>query len=230
MFNDISIIIPYKETAPDRARIHEFVLRRYYEVLPGAEICVGTNEGEFNHAKSFNDALRKATRRYVVLMDGDALINPDSILRSIDLLSSHSVVITHDVYMKLSFESSAYVMNNNIMIINSATPNINGISYSYPMDCMIIMERDMLNKTGCFDERFKGWGYTDEAFRRVLSHVAPSMIHLQNSTIYHLAHEYIPSFKDDNLLSQNLQVLNTYYNPSTIQDTINSLINQYHSL
>lgn len=83
MFNDISIIIPYKESTDERSKIFEFVINRYKSLMPGAEICIGCNEGVFNQAKSLNEAIKKSTRKYILLMDSDVLINPILLLNAL---------------------------------------------------------------------------------------------------------------------------------------------------
>lgn len=231
MFNEISIVIPYKETTPDRAINFEFVIDRYKTLMPDAEICIGSNDGEFNQAKSLNNAIKKSTRKYILIMDSDVLIDPESINRCIELLNQGcDGVITHDNLMRLNQQATDNIINNSIYTVNNSTIGMYGRMFNRPMNCLFIIDKDILNKCGCFDDRFTGWGYTDEAFRKALFTITNKIELLTNSTIYHLNHSYEPSFKNSALLSENKKILNQFYNIGTIYDTIKYLTEKYQNL
>ncbi|WP_250672787.1 glycosyltransferase [Paraclostridium ghonii] len=230
MFSDISIIIPYKESTPERAQIFDFVINRYKTLMPDAEICIGRNEGVFNQAKSLNEAMKKSTRKYLLLMDSDVLINTDTINKCLEMIKIYDVVFTHDLLIRLTPEFSNHIMENNILIINQRLENFSGEYFHYPLNSICMLRKELLNKTGGFDDRFEGWGHTDTAFREILFAATPNITTLKFHTIYHLHHSYDPTFKNDAYLNKNAKIHQEYYSPSTIFETMSYLVDKYKNL
>lgn len=230
MFNDISIIIPYKESTPERSKIFEFVINRYKSLMPDAEICIGCNEGVFNQAKSLNEAIKKSTRKYLLFMDSDVIINPDTVTKCLEMIEIYDVVFTHDLLIRLTPEFSKHIMDNAILILNQRLENFAGQYFHYPLNSICMIRKELLNKTGCFDDRFEGWGHTDTAFRAVLLAATPNVTTLKFHTIYHLHHSYNPDFKNDTHFNNNSKIYEENYTPSKVSETMKYLSEKYKNL
>jgi hypothetical protein len=78
VFEQVSILLPFKADNGIRSSLFQWLVRFYTRVMPGVELCVGENfDKPFNKCKAINAAARKATRSIYVLTDCDVVYNPD---------------------------------------------------------------------------------------------------------------------------------------------------------
>ena len=77
---DISIIVPFRDNGEHRTRVWRWLHEYYREALPDAEILVGTEEGvPFSKSVAVNRAAKKARGKIFVILDADALIQPEKL-------------------------------------------------------------------------------------------------------------------------------------------------------
>ena len=72
----VSIIIPFQTDHGPREGAFKWIKRYYAAVMPEAELCVGTFDGEINKSKAVNLAAKKATRDIFVIADADVVYDP----------------------------------------------------------------------------------------------------------------------------------------------------------
>ena len=87
MFKLISVLIPFRPDHPSRVRSFHWILQFYRELLPDAEICVGTCKTQlFSKSRAVNQAAKQATRDIFVIADADVFYDPHIIKQAVNLL------------------------------------------------------------------------------------------------------------------------------------------------
>lgn len=178
----ISIIVPFRADNPQREESFRW-LRKYYDhFLPEAEVIVGFSRSHvFCKTEAFNNAVRRAKGKVIVLLDADAYIDTEvirscteEILENLDnnlwfvpyknlyRLTEHATQLVIDSDPKNPFRFTSPPAEEYIEHKDKAT-------YGRRYGAMImVMPREAIETLGCFDERFKGWGGEDVAILRAL--------------------------------------------------------------
>jgi lipopolysaccharide biosynthesis glycosyltransferase len=211
MFENVSILIPYKPDNGIRDINLNWIKSYYRKLFPNAEICVGISTDElFNRSRAINLAAQQATRDIFVIADGDIFYEPEVIRDSIEYLKTAPWVIPFRKIIRLSEKNSrsliAAVPTWPLEITDfeihhaSETSHVGGLN---------IITREHFVAVGGFDERFKGWGGEDDAFSCAVNTMCGQYKRLDHA-IYHLWH---PAFAYDSNPNgnNNLMVRELYY-------------------
>lgn len=184
----ISALLPYKPGNGERDEIFKFVKKRYEELMPNIELCIGIDNSEyFNKSRAVNKAARQATGEVFIIVDTDVIFNINLIDIIISNIDNFPWIIPFSNGYRLNAQATQRILKE------AVTSNIS-ISLSEVEDnCVIkgalmnVMKRECFEKIGGMDERFEGWGGEDEALAYTLETICGTHGRL-NEDIYHLRH------------------------------------------
>lgn len=189
----ISIIIPFRTQNNDRDRLMEFVLARYTAFWPKAEIIVSDNEGDFNRSAARNRGVEASSGETLVIADADTIIN------KVDLEVGTTMCATTGKWV-LPYNDRGYWNLNHAYTyeVLSRGPQYE-IDYAHDPDFefdhrieswagVLIIPREAFEAVNGYDERFKGWGYEDNAFRLSLDTLWGRHLRNNDGNVFHLYH------------------------------------------
>lgn len=166
----LSVIIPYGGNDEWRERSFNWLLRRYGDLLPGAQIVIGTSQEPFNRAEARNQAFAQSTGDVLLIADADTVFHADQVEAAVNMLKGQRTwVIPYTWYYNLSKEATESILNLecNEVILEPTSPS----SYEHKIESwagLLVMHREAFETVNGYDERFQGWGYEDNAFRFAL--------------------------------------------------------------
>lgn len=196
MFENLSIVIPFRPKTEERRQIFEWVYKRTLQIPPGAEVIVSSDdrntESHFSRAMAINNGVLQATRDYICIIDGDVIIDVDVYKRALEAIQNIPFVILFDRIKYLSKETSELVLNMDPKItyadLEKIGPKIVG-QYPNGVGTATMVRRKNFIEMGGFDESLVGWGYEDNVFHATYSMFFEKAIPLK-SYIYHIHHSH----------------------------------------
>lgn len=205
----ISILIPYKSDGEYRDRNLSWAKKRYEALMPNAELCIGTCDTEpFCKSLAVNNAAKLATRDIFIIADVDLTFDLKQIAKAILELTSSIWIIPYTTLNYLTLEQTETLQQ---MKPSVAIGNINFTAYK-ERNCKFIygginiVPRKHFEKVGGFDERFKGWGYEDDAFQRSLDALCGPHKRIKTA-LWHMYHPPAPKSNHQ----KNKDLLNKFY-------------------
>lgn len=192
MFQDVSVLMPYKPDDGPRDRAFHYVRRFYERMLPGAQLCIGEDLDEpFSRSKAINRAASQAKGRVFVIADNDLVYNPELLLQSMQLLSTDRWVIPFARINRLSKAvSHRLVLEGRGSWPLPVQPDTKTAEASYFVGGMNVLLRQSFENVGGYDERFIGWGGEDEAFAYSVDTMVGKHIRLQGE-LFHFWHPFV---------------------------------------
>lgn len=189
MFENLSILLPYRPDQGIRDRNFLWVVSYYERMFPEAELCVGLAEDKpFNRSKAVNLAAAQATRSVFAIADADLFFERKLMDDSLQLLGSVPWIVPYRHIVRLSQPLSERILRSNpgwpldkklkLPRLKEASVRVGGL---------IVLERSSFESVGGFDERFIGWGGEDDAFASAANTALGRYVRLKH-TIYHLWH------------------------------------------
>lgn len=161
---DLSVLIPWRPDGGQRDDVFRYLLPKWRAT--GAQICIGTDSGSgpFNCAEAQNNAFFQAKHDNLVMFGADQL--PDR--KVLDVAAS---ALPGPRWLPLFQETAYYSEETTRALISGDTrEEIAPFDYVLPFCTGVIaLTRDAYVTTGGMDERFRGWGYEDAAFRQTLA-------------------------------------------------------------
>lgn len=239
-FRNLSVLIPLTASGKkqsDRMKNLEWIKKRYELLMPEAEICIGESNIEpFSINNGYNNAIKKSTREILFFTDGDILFDPQDMKRAINMLDEYKCVVPFEKYIKLSKQDSDNLLakdskintkdiNTKSSLLRFDALNMKD-SYDFTGYLTLMKKEDFKLCGGGVDERFKGWGRCDDAFRLIFEHVFGKFKRPSNMTVYHLNHSV--SERNNPYLEYNTKIVINDYNKNTIQKTIDNLSKIYN--
>ena len=189
MFENVSILIPYKSDNGPRESAFHWVKKYYQTVLPKAELCIGDSPGNpFNRSQAINNAAKLATRPIFIIADCDLVYSPSILENSIKFIDQYTWIIPFQQILNLSSKNTERLLMSESNWPFHVTINDYHIDNSYPaVGGLNVLRRKDFIKVGGFDERFVGWGGEDDAFAYAMNTLCGPFIRLDED-IYHLWH------------------------------------------
>ena len=184
----ISVLLPYKPDHDRRDYLWSQVREWYNRNLPELELCIGIDESEpFCRSRGVNEAAKKASGDIFILADTDMIFDLDLICSLMTIVKDHPWIIPFKLGHRLTKAASDRLIAQGLPPSFDLNDNDIEISVSIPGAFMNVMPRHCFEKISGLDERFKGWGFEDEAMVRALNTLCGNYYRM-NSVIYHLWH------------------------------------------
>jgi hypothetical protein len=168
----------------------DWLLCRYAALLPEAEICLGTSpEGDFCRGHAINDAFSKATNKVLLLADADTVFFAKPIQQAVEMVSNGTPwVIPYGSYYNVT-QSQTWEILQRPPEQDIARPSTFIHCLPLAVSGLVVLPRDGFEAAGGFDERFRGWGYEDNAFQLALDARWGPYRRLEDAYCLHLWHE-----------------------------------------
>lgn len=188
MEGNVTVAVPFRHSGCRyRFESFRFISDMITGWIPDAEFVMVDAGGEtFDRSRTRNLAVRRAENDVVVLHDADTFATKDNLLAAIEAARTHNgLVLPYHYYGGLSEESSARVMSDpkkypphKERYEETNEESIGGIW---------VIRKEAWWRAGGMDERFRGWGYEDNAFF-VASETMNGPVKRIRGRIHHLHH------------------------------------------
>lgn len=221
----ISVAIPFLSADDDyRTRSYAAVCAQWQALGPDVEI-VSTSHGlPLNRAAARNAAVRHARHEIVALVDADTVfVDPTPVRHAYDYVRTHpgGWALPHTTYWTASpsftdawYDTQDFSIGAPGTFEHRFTDNICGI---------LIMHQSLFYRVGGYDERFRGWGYEDNAFATALATLAGAP-HRVDGAVVHLWHPRPEGDFNQPHIAHNQQLWTHYEraraNPTAMQTLI----------
>lgn len=162
---NVTVAVPFRHSGCKyRLRSFKYISDSITGWIPGAEFILVDAGGEvFDRSKTRNLAMRRAEHDIVVLHDADTLATRENLLASIKAARTHQgLVLPYNFYRGMSKASTENVLAQPTKLDPfKETPEETNAS---SIGGIWVMQKKLWEKAGGMDERFRGWGYEDDAF------------------------------------------------------------------
>jgi hypothetical protein len=196
--NQVSYIIGYRQSSPDRLTGLQFVLSWLHTWLPEMEIVLVEqdenpvlniplpsgckkyfiyNPGLYNRCWAFNVGVKKATRDVIGFADSDMFMSREDYLKCFEACLTYQAVNPNG--------------NRVVNVSETDSKNLafkeleNRRLWTFAAGIMF-MQRTAIEKIGGWDERFEGWGVEDDAISHIIRNVLTNVT--LNCSMYHVDH------------------------------------------
>lgn len=196
----VSIVIPYKEDKYDPEGIRKdnfnFVVNRYKEIFPRAEIVLGEDtKGDdihFCRATAINNGVEKCKYNTIIISDADLIIKENSLEKAIKEVEQRGFIIPWGRCYDITKEFSEEIKKTGVITWQKARKDelrsIRDIRQDKMAGGIQVILKTVFNRVGGYDEEFYGWGYEDTDFcRRIIEHLGSYPIY-KGGEIIHLWH------------------------------------------
>lgn len=220
----ISLLIPFSSRNWLREQTFEWLLKYWACELPEAEVVIGTSKSKvFCKGQALNQAARKARGEVLVILDADAYLPGEIIVRCanriLEELPHHLWYVPYRHLYRLTKAITKRIVEsdpcNPLRLHSPPSPSQIDLGhgersgYGHRFGAMItIIPRQALQVLGCFDERFKGWGGEDVAILRALDTIY-GLHKTTDNDVLHLWHPFLGhSYKTRKWRGQSLGNIN----------------------
>lgn len=239
-----SVIIGFRDAAPDRVRNLIYTVNYYKKHLPDAKIIIveqdsradlsliydkidkyvyiNTGGNFYSRSLGFNQGFNVSNTDYVILADADCLLDVN-FLNNIDnyyaeFNSFFVIPYTNPVYYLSKEETESFILNNEDNLGNNSNRKLESLKNA--SGGIGILSSDNYYRVGGFDERFKGWGVEDDAFHNKCLAFKLSSKRLDGQMI-HLYHS--DSFNGGNNYGNNISIYDNDYGKNNFVDITNRI-------
>lgn len=189
----ISILFPFRGDGGWRDRVFATLQAYYGSLLPEAEICIGTSDGEpFSRSGARNDAFRQSTGDLLVINDADTFCWTPGLTEALRLVDEgeEKFALPYDVYFNVNeLWTDAWLRFNGKVDVLGELPRE---GYEHRLltaeSGVLVLSREAWETVGGYDENFVGYGWEDNAFITALTRANGRGLKL-HGTAYHLYHE-----------------------------------------
>jgi hypothetical protein len=182
-------LFPAAPESPDRDRLWDFARAWWANDHPDWPIVEGNHDvGPFNRSAAINDAAAKAEPWDVaVIIDSDVLIGPEQVKTAVQLAatSNRMVLAFSDKHM-LSDRATQKIMNG--FRGNWQQPGWVSRTYKNACSSAVVVNHQLWDLVGGFDENFRGWGWEDIAFRIACETFGDGLMAQIGGPIWHMHH------------------------------------------
>lgn len=245
-FDDLTIVIPYKESHDSRKinlrivldylvyiNIKNIIISEEYDNKPSTKwildeyenkfrllkIISAKSEGLFSRSNLINNGVEEATTQFICIQDGDVVLPKNIYEYSLNLLDSG-----FDLVYPFNRKVNQILDKHNFMKnYDFETVSIQAEFRPNSDGGMQFINKKSFLKIGGYNTTFKGWGSEDNEF--ILRVISSNLKYIRlNNSLYHLKHEKDTTTKNnDDILIKSY----TLYNNT---NDINTLINQNEHL
>jgi predicted glycosyltransferase involved in capsule biosynthesis len=198
--NDVTIILGYRKSLPDKESNLNFVLAYYTKNYPKSEIIVVEqditpkfkregvkhifvyNSGLYNRSWSFNIGMNHAKNEKILFADIDCFFGVD-ISPIANKLNQYDVVIPFTEFYQLDKHSTLRTKANSF----ESPLMVEQILYVNAGAGVLFANKSKVKEIGGWSEEFEGWGGEDDVFSIKVKHKL-TYIQTQNP-LFHLYHE-----------------------------------------
>jgi predicted glycosyltransferase involved in capsule biosynthesis len=191
----ISFITPWRSDEY-RAVLFKWVHARVFALYPDAEYvtCDSPDEdGVFNRGRSINLAAKSATGDILVFLDADTVFSHEAFARGLLRVRQDKWILPYTIYYNLNAKFTRYQLERepgeDLLFVDTE------YEYKFPsvespvpaVSGRVMVSREAFDKSGGYDENFKGWGLEDRVFAMQLEHDFGPPVRVAGS-LYHLYH------------------------------------------
>jgi predicted glycosyltransferase involved in capsule biosynthesis len=185
----LSALFPYRPDSEERDYIWSMVRKRYGQLFPQIEICIGTDESKlFCRAHAVNEAAKKATGDVFIIVDMDVVFNLEVIDQITRLVNDHPWIVPYSQGLRLSQKASKRLFEQGLPEKIQHDDADVEIIVTWLGPFMNVMTRKCFEAIGGMDERFKGWGREDAAMVLALDTICGKHFRMEG-VVYHLWHQ-----------------------------------------
>lgn len=186
----VVILVPRRAGIEDRDRLWQFVRDWWQEGHPDWPIIEGHHEvGPFNRALAINDAARAAGDWDVaVIIDADVLLDPEAVRAGVEFAADNArMVVGYNDRVHLTPRGTESILNG--YRGNWEARGMVKQRHPESVSSCVIVNRELWQRTGGFDEAFDGWGWEDVAFGVACDTFGDGGIVRMSGTLFHLWHQ-----------------------------------------
>jgi hypothetical protein len=211
IYNNIDIIIPFKNSDEYRKTNLLFIIKYYKKYLPNANIIIVEQDTKtnleqvselvskhlyilntntfFRKAYLFNQGFNISEGKYLILADADCVIDKNILIKLKDfryLLDTNNYIIPYENVKYLNSETSQLFMSNDTNN-DGENLNINYYKIQSATGGIGIISSEMYYRIGGHSNDIKGWGFEDDLFHNKIIAYKYNVIR-QKSDLLHLYH------------------------------------------
>lgn len=172
---NVSLLVPTGFKDRRRHEIYLWVMNRWLKQFPDWQVCIGEDDPtNYNRSKARNDAFRQADGEILVISDADTVTTIANVERAIaQCLTTNAWVIAHKYYFSLTEHFTDWLLQQEPDYqfedekgSHAAVKrdDFNWVMTNKSEAGVIVMPREAYEAVEGYDERFKIWGYEDNAF------------------------------------------------------------------
>lgn len=206
----ISVLFPYRGDNGHRDVLFDYVLRYWHEVLPDAEIVIGSNDDEpFNRGAARNAAFHKSKGDTLIIADADTILPPEQLYDALELVISGDApwCIPYKVYYNLLEPETDEILND--FSTDVLEPTVFEHRLLESVAGILIVPGAAYERVKGYDERFRGWGGEDRAFDIALDSLWGPKVRVEGF-VEHLWHPRGDADFSQPHWAENAQLLRSY--------------------
>ncbi len=167
---NVSLLVPTGFKDRRRHEIYLWVMNRWLKQFPDWQVCIGEDDPtNYNRSRARNDAFRQADGDILVISDADTATTVENVERAIaQCLTTDAWVIAHKHYYSLDEYYTDFLLQMEPDFTfdkeGFARGKFNWVMTNKSEAGVIVMPREAYESVEGYDERFRGWGYEDNAF------------------------------------------------------------------
>src|SRR5690606_14366729 len=160
----VAVLVPWRPDGGWRDRLWEFCRSVWTAEHPWPIFEGESPDGPFNRSAALNDAAAQAGDWDVaVILDTDVIVDPAAVREAVQRADETGrLVITHSRRIDINRVGTQQILARGRV---SVRPGWRQSVWVESESSCIAVSRRLWDKVGGFDERFRGWGYEDSAFR-----------------------------------------------------------------
>jgi hypothetical protein len=221
----LSALFPYKPDFGERDYIWSIVRKRYEQLFPQIEICIGSDDSQlFCRSHAVNEAAKKATGDVFIIVDMDVVFNVETINRITMLVNEHPWIIPYTKGVRLTEKASKILLEQGFPEVIQHQDSDVELTITWLGPLMNVMTRRCFEAIGGMDEHFIGWGHEDGAMVAALDTICGKHYRMEG-VVYHLWHHRAVTNQEN--LALNYGYLLRYKEASGDVEKMKKLINHF---
>lgn len=202
----VSVVIPWRSEDPERTRLFDWCLARWYALHPDWQIVTphdDRTEGPFNRSVAVNRGVEMADGNVVVIADADTAVRHGQAYEALGRLHGKPWVVGYETMCHLTPQYTSIILDhppdarwNDRLSTSDIGRNVIRWSSTESVCGLVVLRRDDYLSIGGNDPRFQGWGWEETSFAyKADTFLGP---HVRSSgDCLHLFHELRPDRKTD---------------------------------